>query len=205
MFGKYIHESRVSVFPHQEHSRHPSLRGARGGSAHPCPPALPAQTLHLLPLALGLCERLEAHAHVEDLVPVLPHHEAGQEAHQGCHQVQSHLQEEVQAEQAAQAAAVARVLVQEGPAQGVSSVQLALAGLLDGVTGEPGQLQVVVSSKGHCQNTGNQSQGAQEKIQQLKERKNKRDKTPFSSFIEVEEHTRNAARILCRECISSVY
>lgn len=171
MTGKYIHESRVSVFPHQEPSKCPSLRGACGGSAHPCPPPLPGQTLHLLPLALGGCERLEAHAHIEDLVPVLPHHEAGQEAHQGCHQVQSHLQEEVQAEQAAQAVAVARVLVHEGPAQGVGSVQLALAGLLDGVTGEPGQLQVVVGSKSHCQNTGNQSQSTQEKIQQLKERK----------------------------------
>lgn len=126
-------------------------------------------------MALSGCERLEANAHVEDLVAVLPHHEAHQQAHQGCHQVESHLQEEVQAEHAAQAATVG-VLVHKGAAQGVGSVQFALAGFLDGVTGELGQLQVVVCSKSHCQNTGNQSQGAQEKIQQLKEREKKKNR-----------------------------
>lgn len=134
-------------------------------------------------MAFGGREGLEANAHVEDLVAVLPHHEARQEAHQGCHQVESHLQEEVQAERAAQAAAVGRVPVHEGPAQGVGRVQLALAGLLDGVTGELGQLQVVVCSKSHRQNTGNQSQGTQEKIQQLKGREKKKEiKPPFSQL-----------------------
>lgn len=137
---------------------------------------LPAQTLHLLPSALGGRERLEANAHIENLVPVLPHHKAHQEAYQGCHQVQSHLQEEVQAEHAGQAAAVSCVLVHEGAAEGVRGVQFALAGLPDGVAGELGQLQVVVCSKSHCQNAGNQSQGTQEKIEQLKEKGKKEKK-----------------------------
>lgn len=127
-------------------------------------------------MAFGGREGLEANAHIEDLVSVLPHHKARQEAQQGCHQVQSHLQKEVQAEHVGQAATVSRVLVHEGAAQGVCSVQFALAGLPDSIAGELGQLQVVVCSKGHCQNTGNQSQGTQDKIQQLKERGKKKER-----------------------------
>lgn len=167
---------------------------------------LPAQTLHLLLVAFGGRERLEANAHVEDLVSVLPHHEARQEAHQGCHQVESHLQKEVQAEHAGQAAAVGRVLVHEGPAEGVCSVQFALAGLQDGVAGELCQLQVMVCSKSHCQNTSNQSQGTQEKIQQLKEREKTQNINPlFPAAQRLRNTQRTHARVLCRDCIPSMF
>lgn len=129
--------------------------------------------LDLLLLTFGRCPGAHPDTHIKDLVPVFPHHKAGQQAHQATDQVQNHLDEQEQFESASDAGTVGHIPVHKGPAEGLGGGQFALAGVERGSAGKLCELGIVVSSERHGQHTDCQAKGTQHKVQELQESRRK--------------------------------
>lgn len=92
--------------------------------------------LDVLLLAFRSCQGAHPDTHIKDLVPVFPHHKAGQQAHKATDQVKNHLDEQEQLESASDAGTVSHIPVHKGPAEWLRGGQFALAGVERGCAGK---------------------------------------------------------------------